>query len=67
MAKKAFKYKDGLEELQQIVQEIEENEISVDELAKKVKRASDLLKLCKDMLEKTEEEVNTILNKSEDE
>ncbi|MGB0869815.1 MAG: exodeoxyribonuclease VII small subunit [Flavobacteriales bacterium] len=67
MAKKAFKYNEGLEELQQIVQEIEENEISVDELAKKVKRASDLLKLCKDMLEKTEEEVNTILNKSEDE
>lgn len=61
MAKKAFNYKESLEELQMIVQDIEDNEISVDELAKKVKRASDLLKLCKAMLDKTEEEVNTIL------
>jgi len=65
MAKKAFNYKESLEELQEIVNEIEDNEISVDELSKKVKRASDLLKLCSAMLEKTEDEVNQILKESE--
>lgn len=65
MAKKTFNYKESIEELQEIVNDIEDNEISVDELSKKVKRASDLLKLCNAMLEKTEEEVNQILKESE--
>lgn len=54
-------YTEAFEELQQIVQDIEEGEISVDELSVKVKRAAVLLKICKEKLSATEEDVNQIL------
>jgi exodeoxyribonuclease VII small subunit len=54
-------YKEAFEELQQIVEEIETGEISVDELSLKVKRAASLLKICKEKLSSTEEDVNQIL------
>ena len=43
-------YTGAFEELQEIVSEIEQGEISVDELAAKVKRAALLIKICKDKL-----------------
>jgi len=54
-------YTDAFEELQTIVTEIEQGEISVDELSEKVKRASYLIKICKSKLHSTEEDVNKIL------
>ncbi len=54
-------YSDAFDELQAIVTEIEEGEISVDELSQKVKRASQLIKICKLKLTTTEEDVNKIL------
>jgi exodeoxyribonuclease VII small subunit len=54
-------YTDAFEELQHIVQEIEEGQISVDELSQKVKRAAVLIKICKQKLATTEEDVNEIL------
>ena len=54
-------YEQAFEELQNIVTEIEQGEISVDELSNKVKRASQLIKICKDKLTTTEEDVNLIL------
>ena len=54
-------YSDAFEELQEIVSEIEQGEISVDELAAKVKRATQLIKICKDKLSTTEEDVSKIL------
>jgi exodeoxyribonuclease VII small subunit len=54
-------YTEAFEELQEIVSEIEQGEISVDELAAKVKRATLLIKICKDKLTTTEEDVNKIL------
>ncbi|MBP6459059.1 MAG: exodeoxyribonuclease VII small subunit [Crocinitomicaceae bacterium] len=54
-------YTVAFEELQLIVQEIEEGEISVDELSIKVKRAAQLIKVCKSKLTQTEEDVNQIL------
>lgn len=62
MSKKdAPNYTEAFEELQEIVTEIEEGEISVDELSEKVKRASQLIKICKNKLATTEEDVNQIL------
>ena len=58
-------YKDAFEELQSIVSEIEQGEISVDELSEKVKRASFLIKICKAKLQSTEEDVNKILKELE--
>ena len=54
-------YTEAFEELQEIVSEIEQGEISVDELAAKVKRATQLIKICKDKLSTTEEDVSKIL------
>lgn len=61
-----LKYSDAFEELQIIVQEIEEGEITVDELALKVKRAAELIKICKNKLTTTEEDVNEILKELEE-
>jgi exodeoxyribonuclease VII small subunit len=54
-------YTEAFEELQIIVSEIEQGEISVDELSKKVKRATELIKTCRTKLSSTEEDVNKIL------
>ncbi len=58
-------YTKAFEELQTIVSEIELGEISVDELSSKVKRAAELIKLCKAKLSSTEEDVNSILKELE--
>jgi len=54
-------YTEAFEELQEIVSEIEQGEISVDQLSEKVKRAALLIKICKSKLTTTEEDVNKIL------
>lgn len=54
-------YTEAFEELQTIVSEIENGEISLDILSEKVKRAAVLLRICKDKLTSTEEDVNKIL------
>lgn len=58
-------YTEAFQELQDIVNEIEEGEISVDELSDKVKRAAILIKICKAKLTTTEEDVNQILKELE--
>lgn len=54
-------YAQAFEELQRIVSEIEEGQISVDDLSEKVKRAALLIRICKSKLSSTEEDVNKIL------
>lgn len=54
-------YNDAHMELQEIVSEMENAEISIDDLDTKIKRASELLKICKDKLFKTEKNVQDIL------
>jgi exodeoxyribonuclease VII small subunit len=56
-----LKYTEAFEELQTIVREIEEGEISIDDLSHKVKRAASLIKICKTKLTQTEEDVQAIL------
>ena len=63
---KEINYTEAFDELQQIVSDIEEGEISVDELSIKVKRASELIKICKNKLTATEEDVNQILKELEE-
>jgi exodeoxyribonuclease VII small subunit len=58
-------YTEAFEELQQIVRDMEDGEITVDELAVKVKRAAELIKVCKNKLTTTEENVNEILKELE--
>ncbi|MCL4641815.1 MULTISPECIES: exodeoxyribonuclease VII small subunit [Olivibacter] len=58
---KQLSYTSAFEELQTIVEEIEDGEITVDELSNKVKRAALLIKICKSKLTETEADVNKIL------
>ena len=58
-------YTDAFNELQQIVDEIEKGEISVDELSTKVKRAAELIRVCKQKLASTEQDVAGILRELE--
>lgn len=59
-------YSDAFDELQILVSEIEQGEISVDELSEKVRRAAFLIRLCKTKLTTTEEDVNKILKELDD-
>ncbi|MFN5633944.1 MAG: exodeoxyribonuclease VII small subunit [Flavobacteriia bacterium] len=58
-------YTAAFDELQQIVADMEDGEITVDDLAVKVKRAAELIKICKHKLTSTEEDVNAILKELE--
>lgn len=55
-------YESALSELKTIVSNIENDSVSVDELTKKVERASELMQYCKTVLTKTETEVNSALD-----
>ena len=58
-------YTKAFEELQEIVAEIEKGEISIDELSEKVKRAAQLIRICRTRLTSTEEDVARILRELE--
>jgi exodeoxyribonuclease VII small subunit len=58
---KKVAYQEAFKELEQIVREIEQENVNVDELADKVKRASVLIAICREKLRSTEEDVQQIL------
>lgn len=59
-------YTKAFEELQQIVTEIEQGDISVDLLSEKVQRAAKLIQVCKQKLQATELNVQQILDDLEE-
>ena len=64
--KKTLSYNEAMAEVEEILEKIENEELDVDDLAEKVKRVSVLLKICKDKLMKTNEQVEQILKEMED-
>ncbi len=66
MSTKKISYNEAIAEIEEILEKIENEELDVDELAEKVKRASVLLKVCKDKLFSTSEQVEQILKEMED-
>lgn len=52
-----MKYETVLHELQSIVASIENEELSIDELTLKTKRANELIQFCKEKLRKVEVEI----------
>jgi exodeoxyribonuclease VII small subunit len=64
---KKLSYSSALEELENIIQDIENEEINIDDLSVKVKRASVLLKFCKEKLRTTEGDIQAILGNMESE
>ena len=54
-------YKEAVEEIEAIVEEIENESVDVDALTDKVKRAAFLIRFCKENLRKTDQEVKKVL------
>ena len=54
-------YTQAIAELEKLVSQMESAEISIDELSEKIKRASFLIKLCREKLTSTEIEIGSIL------
>jgi exodeoxyribonuclease VII small subunit len=60
-----FNYEKARQELEDILAELESGEAGIDALAKHVKRASELIRLCREKLRSTEAEIGTILKEEE--
>ena len=58
---KELTYSQALKELEKIVREIESEEVDIDILAEKIKRASQILTFCKGKLRTAEDEVKKAL------
>lgn len=63
--KTTLTYETAYKELAQIARDIETESVSVDVLAEKVKRASELITFCQTKLKNTESEVNKIIAQME--
>ena len=59
--KQEIKYEEAVSQLEDIVRKMENNELDIDQLGEQLKKAQMLLKLCKDRLTKTDEEIKKIL------
>ena len=60
MATKEFSFNASMVEIEGILKTIEDGELDIDKLTAKVKRASELIKLCQKKLRETEEEINAV-------
>ncbi len=67
MAKKEIKYEAAVQELVEIVNKMENDELDIDQLSDQLKRAKLLVKLCKDKLTKTDEEIKKLLSSDDTE
>ncbi len=61
MSKKTIKYNEAIHELNGILSDLESERVDVDELTLRVKRAVELIKLCREKIEETELEVRKIV------
>ena len=59
------KYEDAVKQLEQIVRQMETGELDIDQLSEQLKKAQQLIKLCREKLSKTEKEIEEILDKAE--
>lgn len=66
MTTKKISYNEAMTEIEEILDKIENEELDVDELAEKVKRVAVLLKICREKLLKTNEQVEQVLKEIED-
>jgi exodeoxyribonuclease VII small subunit len=64
MPKKKTSYSSQIQELEEILRDMNNGDISVDDLQKKVLRAKELINSCKEQLKTTQDEINSILGES---
>ncbi|MBO5626359.1 MAG: exodeoxyribonuclease VII small subunit [Prevotella sp.] len=56
-----MKYEEAMNQLQEIVRKMENDELDIDQMAEQLKRAQELIRLCRDKLTKTDEEIRNLL------
>ncbi|MBR3089221.1 MAG: exodeoxyribonuclease VII small subunit [Prevotella sp.] len=61
--KKNFKYEEAVEQLEQIVRKMENDELDIDSLTDELRKAQELIKLCKEKLTSTDAEIKKMLEK----
>ena len=61
------KYSEAVEELEDLLEQIDSEDVDLDDLAVKVERASELIRVCRDKIEHTEMQVRTIIEDLEGE
>ena len=59
--KKVPNYEEAVSQLEEIVKKMESGELDIDMMSTELKNAQQLIKLCKDKLTKTDEEITKIL------
>lgn len=57
-------YEEALKELEAIMQAMENDELSIDTMSEKLKRAKTLIKFCKDKLTKVDADIQQILGEN---
>ena len=60
-SEKVMKYADAIAEIEQILSQLHAESVSVDELEQKVKRATELIELCRERLCSVEKSVGALL------
>lgn len=56
-----MKYEEAVTQLETIVRKMENGELDIDSMSKELKTAQQLIKMCRDKLTKTDEEIKKIL------
>lgn len=60
-----MKYEEAITRLEQIVHQMENNELDIDQMTSQLLEAQQLIKLCKEKLTKTDDEIRKILESEE--
>ena len=60
MAEKKFLYNAAMQEVEQILASLEKNNLDVDEMSQKVKRAAELLQACKQKMYQVDTEIQAV-------
>jgi len=58
------KYEQAFAELQTIVRRMENDELDIDQMSEQLRHAQQLIRLCKDKLTRTDEEIKKILSEN---
>jgi len=58
---KQIKYEEAVKQLEAIVVRMENGDLDVDSMAEELKKAQQLIKLCKEKLKHTDEEIKKLL------
>ena len=59
-------YEEAIQQVELLIAQIENNEVSMDDLAEKIRLASEYLHFCKEKLHKVNEEIEKVLKETEE-